>query len=1256
MNKSLQRYSVRALALSFLFLTLCTNANADPPLPPGHPRLQITADAPAPVILHVGAVDRNILALEIEAQRTQRNAVEPYRPMTGDEIKVNEHLGVVTSVELIRNGAPVAYLVGKDRKHVWFFEKLVGVPLDTERADAPATYTLSSLGSSQAIKPRSVHRKSKPIDIVIPKTQLPMRHYVYLELPTKLEDQRTYTLHMPALGLHKKEVTFTFDSLHTRSEAIHVSHIGFRPDDPVKRAYLSVWLGDGGAHAFASNLKFALVDQKTNTAVFEGMVTDIWPAGRAEKMKRKQNYSLTDVGAIDFSSYCEPGSYRISVTGIGCSYPFTIGQRVWDKPFLIAMKGFYHQRSGIALGVPFTTFTRPRPYHPDDGLKVYASRVTLMETRNGLNFRGDSSNFESLNKNVTQETVANAWGGYFDAADWDRRVQHLGSSRSHLELLELFPEYFAHLDLNIPESGSAIPDILDEALFNIDCYRRLQTADGGIRGGIEAAEHPIQGETSWFDSLRVMTYAPGPWSSYYYANVAARAAYALRRFDAGRAADLEQSALRAWNWAEANVARFAKMYGKNPRWSQVIDQRNLAALEFYRLTGDHKWHDRFVEDSVLVVSSPGSANGASSKSQRHSQQDAAFLYTRLPNDLGEPRIAAAARNLIMSDADRSLAFAKDNAWGLASSNRYSATGTGWFSTPDLIPLMRAHYLTGKADYKAAFVRGVLFSVGANPMNMTYTSGVGHEWPRNAMVLDSRRTARAVPNGITVFGQVDYGDARDRNQKWQLGALDWFLVRKKTIYPDPFTWPVNESYWDIHQWPAACEFTPQSTLGNVSYMWGYLAAQASTRMISVSIVHAAPPGTSDLHRFLPNDGNSVYPITGLLHQWPKAGPQELWRAKIGWGKSAVVEANGLAFTATETDDKQWAVCLDPTTGGVLWKKLLYPKPNRHFAWGPTTSPIVDGDRVYFIPYAIFEKDVWEMRCPVICFKTDGTELWRVDKGIWGTEASTPLIEGDTLYVSADNPQHAVLMALNKQTGKLLWSTKVPSEKKRELGAPASLTYQTVDSIPQIIVGTYGTRELLGVHATTGEIMWRYPYPADIIIGLISTPVAIGSQLFVCGGEGTKRDFSVLLDMYVTNGKIGFRERYRSTELQNNTFNTVAIYDNAVFGFGGNKRVGFLHCTNFADGKLLWKQAGRQWTSEQNLIIADGLLFALDKNNELVMAEASRSGYHELGRVTVPVELGRPQQPTIANGRMYLRGKDTVICYQVGKERTETGKVK
>jgi outer membrane protein assembly factor BamB len=408
-----------------------------------------------------------------------------------------------------------------------------------------------------------------------------------------------------------------------------------------------------------------------------------------------------------------------------------------------------------------------------------------------------------------------------------------------------------------------------------------------------------------------------------------------------------------------------------------------------------------------------------------------------------------------------------------------------------------------------------------------------------------------------------------------------------------------------------------------------------------------PGQGDLLRFLPNDGNSVYDATGLLRQWPPEGPKMLWQADIGWGKSAVVEANGLAFTAAETDEKQWAVCLDPATGATRWKHLLLPKPNRHFQWGPTASPVIDEDRVVFIPYAIYEKDVWEMRCPIVCLKTDGTELWRANETFWATEASTPLIVGETLYVGADNPQRVVLVALDKRTGTLRWSTVVESDARSELGAPASLTYQVVEGIPQVIVATYGTRELLGVHAETGEIMWRCPYQAEIRIGLVSTPVAVGSRLFVCGGEGKDRNFSVCLQMQAKNGKITDRELYRSTEWQTNMYNTVAVYQDAVFGFGGGAKAGFLHCTDFNDGRLLWKEENPEWTKDQNLVIADGLIFALTKNGDLVLADASRERYRELGRVRVPIELGRPQQPTIANGRLYIRGEQSVVCYRVAK---------
>ena len=138
-----------------------------------------------------------------------------------------------------------------------------------------------------------------------------------------------------------------------------------------------------------------------------------------------------------------------------------------------------------------------------------ALQAVLAEIEGG----GQDGIFQMLAEKRTDRLLPDAWGGHMDAGDWDRRIQHLIVTRYLIELAELFPDYFAGLSLNIPESSNAIPDVVDEGLFNLDCYRRMQTAEGGIRGGIESSEHPRHGEGSWQESLDVMAYAPGIWSS-----------------------------------------------------------------------------------------------------------------------------------------------------------------------------------------------------------------------------------------------------------------------------------------------------------------------------------------------------------------------------------------------------------------------------------------------------------------------------------------------------------------------------------------------------------------------------------------------------------------------------------------------------------------------------------------------------------------------------------------------------------------------
>jgi outer membrane protein assembly factor BamB len=400
------------------------------------------------------------------------------------------------------------------------------------------------------------------------------------------------------------------------------------------------------------------------------------------------------------------------------------------------------------------------------------------------------------------------------------------------------------------------------------------------------------------------------------------------------------------------------------------------------------------------------------------------------------------------------------------------------------------------------------------------------------------------------------------------------------------------------------------------------------------------------RLLPNDGNNVYPATGLFRQWPTNGPKELWRATIGSGKSAVIVAGKRAFTAAQLDGGQWALCLDPSTGKTLWKTLLYDKENHHQVVGPVSSPVIDGDRVYFIPYKNNHGDIFDIRCPVFCLRVgDGSIVWSEGEKFVSTEGSTPLIAGNTLYVSS-NGRESILVAVDKMTGKLLWKTPEPNDTgtPQVYGAGASLTYQVVKGIPQVIVSIY-RNDNMGVNALTGEILWHWKLPTAVPSGLVSTPVAIGSRVFISGFQGDS-SHGVCVDMKLKDGRIEPETCFQSTRLQCNAYHTVSVVDGAVYGFGIGAEHEALQCTDIETGKLFWEQAGPDWSRRGNLTVADGLIFALTKKDELVLAEANKTAYKELGRVNPGIKLGIPQQPTIFNGRLYLRGNDTVVCYQVG----------
>jgi endoglucanase len=741
----------------------------------------------SPIVERVSRIAPDVLAIEIQAGRVEPSQLSAYKKQPGDEIRGSAG----KPRQLVRGGQEIGWIIGAKNEGLVTYETLTGDPL------------VAFLGEQITVngqKPEALWRKSKPTDWKIPigMDTFALRHTFYLKLSSPVTG--TVALDFGGLNVKTPTLSVVLNDTKTLSEAIHVQQIGYRPDDPAKRGFLSLWRGTGGAQPYEDGMPFSLIDEKTGAAVFTGKTERVLAEDQTEKMAREANFNKTGVWRMDFSTFKTPGRYRVSVAGIGCSYPFTIGPNVWTDAFKIQMRGLYHERSGVALSKPISSYDKPRDFHPLD-IPVYQSTYSL--------FDGPTEG-AGAEKASTGQKVPDAWGGYHDAGDWQpRRASHMRVTMAQLEIFEMFPAFFSKLPLKIAPKKPGVPDILTEALFEVDCFRRLQKPDGGVPYGIETNGDPIDGEVSWMQSMPAYVFAPDSWSSFIHAGVAGRLAKCLAPYDAKTAALFRASAVKAFAWAERDWQNGRKNSKFESLW-QVASDRNLAALVLYDLTGEARYKNIFLSDTSLMKGEAVFAWGT------RNHRDAAFLAARTTRALPD-MVKKNARNAIEGQAQSALRYAAQNAFNVTTPDSGKPQFLSFYSCPDAIELCRAHYLTKKPEYLAGIVQACQFGAGANPTNLVFTTGLGANPIKNPLFLDTRHTGQPAPEGLTVYGIVDF-------EKWTDGFATWPLqfVGPNTV-PEARSWPIHEAYWDIFLYPCITEWTVDQWDKTV-YTWGYLAAR------------------------------------------------------------------------------------------------------------------------------------------------------------------------------------------------------------------------------------------------------------------------------------------------------------------------------------------------------------------------------------------------------------------------------------------------
>jgi endoglucanase len=244
----------------------------------------------------------------------------------------------------------------------------------------------------------------------------------------------------------------------------------------------------------------------------------------------------------------------------------------------------------------------------------------------------------------------------------------------------------------------------------------------------------------------------------------------------------------------------------------VADARNLAAVQLYILTGDARWHNVFKETTAFTK-----VQGRTAKYEQFDQGEAIFAYVQLPAEKTDPTIRKWGIQGITNEANQLIEAGQATAFGWTGS---PAIRIGWgrLTSPRYtMPIIYAYRLAGEQKYLAAMVRSCLYATGANPLNLCFTTGVGHRWPEHVFIGDAILTNQQVPPGITPLGP----------QEWML-LNSWWLNPKARMYPAMKDWPTCEAYIDAGLYTIMSEPTVHNSIAPTLYMWGHLAARPTVK--------------------------------------------------------------------------------------------------------------------------------------------------------------------------------------------------------------------------------------------------------------------------------------------------------------------------------------------------------------------------------------------------------------------------------------------
>lgn len=389
-----------------------------------------------------------------------------------------------------------------------------------------------------------------------------------------------------------------------------------------------------------------------------------------------------------------------------------------------------------------------------------------------------------------------------------------------------------------------------------------------------------------------------------------------------------------------------------------------------------------------------------------------------------------------------------------------------------------------------------------------------------------------------------------------------------------------------------------------------------------------------------DGKS--PVTGLDWNWEKSEPKlDFISDGMGRGYAGVAIVNGRLYTTGNFENGQALVCVNAADGSPIWKTPLTEKPPKHGYPGSRSTPSVDDGHVYAVT----------SDGQIVCLDAqDGQLKWKRNfrqdwngkmMSGWGFSES-PLVDGPWVLCTP-GAKEAMIVALDKQTGKEVWRAAVPDfaagANKKSGAAYSSMVISEGGGVKQYVQLVGGG--VISVRARDGNFLWGYADVANRTAN-IPSPVVAGDIVFCSTGYGAG---AALLKIQENGNEIQEKYFLEAKTLQNH--HGGMILHNGFIYCGHRHNSGFPICVELETGEVAWGGDIRgPGKGSAAVVFVDGHLIFRYQSGHVAAIEASPDEYRMKGVFMPEHQEGNSwAHPVVVGDRLYLREQDKLMCYRL-----------